>query len=149
METGYKQLYWEEIREGDLLPRVDIEITFRRVIMTPAATWDYMPGHHEPDYAQRQGQKTIFLNAFFLQGFIDRVVTSWAGPQTFIAKRKMTMITSIYAGDTAYGVGKVARVFQDDQGRAKAEVQVGMYNQDDTLCVSATVTIMLPSGSHQ
>lgn len=145
METAkYHQLRWEDVNENDTLPRVTIEVPYKRVIMTPAATWDYMPGHHEPDYARSQGQKTIYLNTLFFQGLIDRVITEWAGPGTFIARRKLAMKSSIYAGDTAYGQGRVTRVYQDDQGRCKVDVDVVISNQNG-VSATADATVILPN----
>ncbi len=41
--------------------------------MNASATWDYFPGHFDPEYAQRQGHPTIFVNTMHLAGFVDRV----------------------------------------------------------------------------
>ena len=48
----YSQRFWEDVRDGEQLPTVVDDITYRRVIMNAAATWDYFPGHHDPEYAR-------------------------------------------------------------------------------------------------
>ena len=77
MITGvsYAQRYWEDVEAGSVLPRVEDEITYRRVIMNPATTWDYFPGHHDPEYARSQGQPTIYINTMHFLGFVDRLAT--------------------------------------------------------------------------
>jgi acyl dehydratase len=141
--AGAKQLTWDDVNEGDAIPRVTTEVSLKRVIMDAAATWDYFPGHHNVDYAREQGQKTIYINTMFFQGFIDRVVTDWAGPQTWIVRRKMTMQRSIYAGDTMFGEGKVTRKWVDDDGRRLIDVDIAVGNDDGVAC-PASATILLP-----
>ena len=75
----YSQRYFEDVHPGDELPRVEDLITYRRVIMNPATTWDYFPGHHDPAYARAQGQPTIYVNTMHFLGFIDRLISEWAG----------------------------------------------------------------------
>ena len=142
--AGMQQREWEDVSEGETIPRVTTEVSLKRVIMDAAATWDYFPGHHNVDYAREQGQKTIYINTMFFQGWIDRVITDWAGPETAIARRKMTMQRSIYAGDTMFGEGKVTRRWVDDEGRHLVDVDIAVGNDDGIVC-PASATIVLPA----
>jgi len=139
----YVQRYFEDVQENEALPEVRLEVTYKRVIQDAAATLDYFPGHHDPEYAQAQGQKTVYLNTMCLQGFIDRVVTDWAGPHTFIFKRKMTMARSVYAGDTMYGKGRVLKKYAQD-GRHLVDIEIEVGNESG-VCCPASATIELPS----
>lgn len=134
--------YWDNISEGDEVSAVEMAIPFEKVIQDAAATQDYFPGHHNPAYAKHQGQKNIYLNTMAIEGFLDRVVTDWAGPHTFIRKRQMQMRASIYAGDTIVGRGKVDRRYQEN-GRYLLDLSISIANQDG-ICVPATLTIELP-----
>jgi hypothetical protein len=142
--TSIQQLYWDDIKDGDAIPTIMMEIPYKKVVMTVAATWDYMPGHHNPQYAQSQGQKTIYLNTFFFQGFADRVLTEWAGPQTFIAKRKLMMVNSVYAEDTVYGEGIVTAVYIDDLNQRKIDCNITLSTENG-VCSTAQITTILPS----
>jgi acyl dehydratase len=148
--VSYSQRYFEEISEGDQLPRVEEFVGFRRVIMTPGATGDYFPGHHDPEYARAQGQPTIYLNTMHIMGFIDRMVTDWAGPATFLVRRRVRLRHSLYAGDTLVGAGGViARRREDADGRVRhlIDVELSVDNQQGTCCASASVTAAVPSRS--
>jgi acyl dehydratase len=144
----YSQRWWEDVEADERLPRIEDEITFRRVIMNPATTWDYFPGHHDPEYARSQGQPTIYINTMHFMGFIDRVATTWAGPRSFIARRKMAMRRPIFAGDTMVGEGRVTRKYSDDTSdpaRHLVELEVTVSNQRGELCAPATVILELPT----
>ena len=143
---GFQQREWEDVAEGEVIPRVELDIPIKRVILDAAATRDYFPGHHNVDYAREQGQKTIYINTMMFQGFIDRVITDWAGPETRILRRRMTMQRSIYAGDVMYGEGRVTGRRIDEHGRHLVEVSIEVGNQDGVVC-PADATIELPGGA--
>ena len=148
--VSYEQRTWNEIEVGTVLPVVRDEITYRRVIMNPATTWDYFPGHHDPEYARAQGQPTIYINTMHFLGFIDRVATDWAGPRSFIARRKAALVHSIFAGDTMVAEGRVTKKYVDnagDQARHLVELEITVKNQDGVVCCPATVTLALPTSA--
>lgn len=102
-----------EVAVGTELPRLVDTITARRVVQNPGATGDYFPGHWDPDYARRQGQRAIYANSLHVFGLLDRAVTEWAGPQAFLVRRNVRLVSSMYAGDTVVVSGVVAATSRD------------------------------------
>lgn len=136
--------YWDDIKAGESITKITMDVPFEKVILDAAATQDFFPGHHNPEYAKNQGQKTIYLNTMAIEGFIDRVATDWAGAHTFIRMRQMQMKSSIYAGDTMSGEGKVENCYQDDKGRHLVDISIIISTQDGPR-VPATMTLELPT----
>lgn len=146
--VDYRQRHWEDVAAGEELPRSEDHLTYRRVIMNPAATGDFFPGHHDPEYARSQGHPTIYVNTAHVLGFVDRVVTGWGGPASFVARRAVSLQRPLYAGDTMVGEGRVTRVYrQQRQGLARhlVDLEVVVTNQDGAVCCPASVTVELPS----
>jgi acyl dehydratase len=144
----YTQRYIEDVVPGEELPRVEDEITYRRVVMNPATTWDYFPGHYDPAYARAQGQPTIYVNTMHFLGFIDRLVSAWAGPGSFLVRRQVSTKASIYAGDTMVGTGRViaTRCEEQDGGvRHLVDLELAVDNQHGLRCASALVSVALPA----
>jgi acyl dehydratase len=135
-------VFWDDITEGEALPVLSVNVTYKMAIMHVAAGWDYMPGHHEPDYAKSQGQETIFLNTLFHQSMVDRVMTDWAGPRGFVARRKLSMKGTIYPGDILTGEAKVTRRYAAD-GKHFLDLDIRLSNQTH-LCATAEATLILP-----
>ena len=106
-DTGFRRLDWHTLTVPVDLPEIVDEISYERVVMNASATWDYFPGHFDPEYAKRHGHPTIFVNTMHLAGFVDRIATDWAGPYSRVVRRKIALAGSIYAGDTMIGRGKV------------------------------------------
>jgi acyl dehydratase len=147
--TSHRRLMWDDVAVPAELAEVTDEIDYQRVVMNPGATWDYFPGHYDPDYAQRHGHPTIFVNTMHTAGFVDRIVTDWAGPYSRVVRRKVTLLGSIYAGDTMVGRGRAIGKRVDTAGDAPrhlVDLELGVFNQRDELCCSAEVTVELPNG---
>ena len=108
---------WDDVVEDAAIPSLVDEITARRVVQNPGATGDYFPGHWDPEYAKRQGQPAIYANSLHIFGLLDRAVTEWAGPHSFLVRRNVRLMSSMYAGDTVTVAGVVAgkRVEDDAQ----------------------------------
>jgi acyl dehydratase len=144
--TSYRRLAWDDISVPTDLPEVVDEIDYQRVVMNPGATWDYFPGHYDPLYAESDGHPTIFVNTMHLAGFVDRIATAWAGPYSRVVRRKVTLLGSIYAGDSMVGRGRVIDKRRDTSGAAPrhlVDLEIAIYNQRDELCCPAEVTLDL------
>ncbi|MBW0020134.1 MAG: MaoC family dehydratase [Mycobacterium sp.] len=140
-------LDWSEIDIPVELPEVIDEISYQRVVQNAGATWDYFPGHFDPEYAQSQGNPTIFVNTMHLAGFADRVATDWAGPGSRVVRRAMRLGSPIYAGDTMVGRGRAVAKRRDasvDPPRCLIDIQIQVTNQHGTLCCPVELTLQLP-----
>ena len=136
--TG-SRIEWAAVVVGTELPGIVDPIDYQRVVMNPGATWDYFPAHYDPEYAVRHGHPTIFVNTMHIAGFVDRIVTDWAGPRSRVVRRKIALQGSIYAGDSMVGRG---RVVAKRDGRL-VDLEVTVSNQRDELCCPAEVTLEL------
>jgi acyl dehydratase len=107
---------WEDLAEGAVLPEIALEVTEQTVILVPVATWDLFPGHHSPSYARSQGQPDMYLNTIALQGIADRSVTDHLGAGTWVVRRKLAMLDSVYPGDRLAGRARVLALRRDAPG---------------------------------
>ncbi|MGH3674467.1 MAG: MaoC/PaaZ C-terminal domain-containing protein [Mycobacterium sp.] len=142
--TSHRRLTWSEITVPADLAEVVDEISYQRVVMNPGATWDYFPGHYDPRYAESHGHPTIFVNTLHLAGFIDRIATDWAGPYSRVVRRKVSLVGSVYAGDSMVGRGRVVKK-RRDASRCLVDLEIAVYNQRDELCCPAEVTLEFPA----
>jgi acyl dehydratase len=142
--TEYHRLDWDQIDVPVDLPETVDEISYDRVVMNAGATWDYVPWHYDPEYARSHGIPTIFVNTMHLAGFVDRIATDWAGPYSRVVRRKVTLLGSIYAGDSMVGRGRVVDKRCDTSGakpRYLVDLQIAVSNQRGELCCPAEVTL--------
>lgn len=133
-------MMWDEIVVPAELPEVADEISYQRVVMNAGTTWDYIPWHYDPVYAQTHGHPTIFVNTMHLAGFVDRIATDWAGPRSRVVRRKVSLAGSIYAGDSMVGRGRVVAK-RCEAGRHLVDLEIAVCNQRGELCCPAEVTV--------
>jgi len=134
----YESLPISEIDAGHTLPEIIFPVSYRTVIHNVAATRDFYPGHHDPEFARDQGTETIYLNTMAFQGLVDRFALGWAGPAWEVDERRIEMQASAVAGDTLSLRGEVIEV--DRTGDQTVKLEGGVYKADTCIC-PATVTI--------
>ncbi len=71
---------------GDKLPDWDLNVTATVIVAGAIASRDFMPVHHDKDYAQAQFAPDIFMNILTTNGYVARYVTDWAGPEARVTK---------------------------------------------------------------
>lgn len=138
-------LSFEDVREGQELPSVVLPVTLSRCVMDAAATRDFFPGHHDRDYARGQNARDAYLNTMFLHGFVDRVVTDWAGPTARVRRRTLRMIAPVCSGDTMQARATVVRC---DAAAAVVDVDVWIHTEQG-LCATALVSVVVPSAGRR
>ena len=79
-------LQGSDVKVGDALPEFELPVTSTVIVAGAIASRDFMPAHHDRDFATGQGAPDIFMNILTTNGYIARFVTDWAGPQAFVRK---------------------------------------------------------------
>lgn len=139
-------LDWHRLTIPAELPETIDEISFQRVVMNAGTTWDYIPWHFDHRYAESHGHPTIFVNTMHIAGFVDRLATDWAGPMSRVVRRKVSLLGSIYAGDSMVGRGKAVGkrcVTSGESARYLVDLEITVLNQRGELCCPAEVTVEL------
>lgn len=131
---------FDDVRVGDELPGLAIQMGLTGIMAAAVATRDYQPVHHDPDLARSLGNKDVFFNTHTTAGFLERFVMEWAGPAAFLKSVKFRMGTPNYAGDTLSLRGRVAECRAADR---TVVVAVAGTNAGGTH-VDGTVTVQLP-----
>jgi acyl dehydratase len=71
---------------GDELPPFDLDVTATVIVAGAIASRDFMPVHHDRDYAQAQGAPDLFMNILTTNGYVARYATDWAGPNARVRR---------------------------------------------------------------
>jgi len=98
-----------EAPTGPKLPDFDLDVTATRVVAGAIASRDFMPVHHDRDYAQSQGAPDIFMNILTTNGYVARYLTDWAGPQAELKKIDVKLGAPAVPGKTLRFRGQVIR----------------------------------------
>ena len=141
------QRHFEDVKEGDEVPKVAFPITIQRLVMEAGANRDFNGIHHNREIAHSNGAPDMFCNNFFLQGMWERTVREYIGLRGVIKKiGPFRMKIFNPAGDTVAVQGRVARKFQEN-GQNLVELEVWSENSKGVSVGPGPVLVTLPSQS--
>jgi acyl dehydratase len=133
---------WSQIAVGDELPVLDLPLTASVIVAGAIASRDFMPVHHDKDYAIAQGAPDIFMNILTTNGYVSRYVTNWAGPEAMIEKIAIRLGVPALPGAKMRFTGSVAST---ERTGSFGRVEVKMSGTTDIGDhVTGTVALTLP-----
>jgi hypothetical protein len=112
---------------GEDLPPFDLDVTATVVVAGAIASRDFMPVHHDRDYANAQGAPDIFMNILTSNGYVSRYVTDWAGGDSQIRQISTRLGGPAIPGKPLRFRGQVANESVVD-GERRVEVVVRADN---------------------
>ncbi len=98
---------------GTALPDMVLPLDRTTIIAGAIASQDFEDVHHDPAKANARGTKDIFLSINTTNGFVDRYVTDWAGPDARIRSVSLRLGVPSFAGDTMTMSGEVTQQSDD------------------------------------
>ncbi len=135
-------LVWDDVQVGDELPPLVLEMTATRVVAGAIASRDFMPVHHDREYANSQGAPDIFMNILSDTGYCTRFLTDWAGPEAMVKALAIRLGVPVFPGSVLTFIGSVVGAELVD-GEGTVEVALRATN-DLGDHVSGTARLVLP-----
>ncbi len=128
-----------EIAVGDELPAFELPVTSTVIVAGAIASRDFMPVHHDPEYARAQGAPDMFMNILTTNGYVARFVTDWAGAEAMLRSIKIRLGVPAIPGQPLRFTGRVGGV-REEAGKRVIDVEVRAANE---LGDHATGTVQL------
>lgn len=120
--SGYPQSTGA-ISVGQKLPELVVPITASAIVASAIATNDFENVHHDKAAAQATGVPDIFMNILTTNGFVQRFVSDWSGPEVRIVNIDIKLGAPNFVGDTMTLTGEVAEIDGD-----RANIRVSGHN---------------------
>ena len=135
---------WDEVQVGDELPTLSIDVTPTVIVAGAIASRDFMPVHHDRDYANAQGAPDIFMNILSTTGHCSRFLTDWAGPEAMVTRLAIRLGVPTFPGTTLTFTGRVVGTKRQGGGEGLVDVELRAAN-DLGDHVTGTATLSLPT----
>ncbi len=130
------------IAVGDELPPFDLPVTSTVIVAGAIASRDFMPAHHDREFAIAQGAPDMFMNIFTTNGYVSRFVTDWAGPEAMLRSIAVRLGAPAIPGQPLRFSGQVAQMSHEGD-ECVIEVAVRAAN-DLGDHATGTVVVTLP-----
>lgn len=128
-----------EVKVGDELPTFALPVTSTVIVAGAIASRDFMPAHHDSEYARGQGAPDMFMNILTTNGYVCRYVTDWAGPEAMVRKIAIRLGGPAIPGQPLRFSGQVLSA--DEEGDERV-IEVSVRAAND-LGDHATGTVLL------
>ena len=113
------------------------------IVAGAIASRDFMPVHHDRDYANEQGAPDIFMNILSDTGYCSRFLTDWAGPDAMVQRLAIRLGVPVFPGHTLTYTGEVTGRRRATATTAIVEVEFRAIN-DLGEHVGGTAPLSLP-----
>ncbi|MCP5060661.1 MAG: MaoC family dehydratase [bacterium] len=130
------------ISVGDELPAFALPVTSTVIVAGAIASRDFMPAHHDPEFARAQGAPDLFMNILTTNGYVARYITDWAGPETMVRSIRIRLGGPAVPGQALHFTGQVTNVAEEGDEHV-VEVSVRAAN-DLGDHATGTVVLSLP-----
>jgi acyl dehydratase len=102
-----------EIHVGDELPDFELTVTSTVIVAGAIASRDFMPAHHDAEYAKSQGAPDVFMNILTTNGYVSRFITDWAGPEAMVRKIAIRLGAPAVPGQPLRFSGQVTKTSRE------------------------------------
>ena len=128
---------------GLKLPDLFLPVTRKLVSMGAAASRDWQPQHHDPDWAREAGLPDIIMNNYTQAGLISRFVTDWSGPAGRIGRLRFAMRRPLCPVGNLTIRGAVVDLSAESDTLIWTEIDAEILVGDD-IVTTATIRVALP-----
>ncbi len=141
--TLARSLPFADLKAGDEIPSFELPLSYTRIVAGAIASRDFMPAHHDKEYAQAHGAPHIFLNIMTSNALVARYLTDWAGPEAMLRSIKVRLGVPAIPGHVLRFTGRVESLrTEGDEGvvevALQASTELGAH-------VTGTATLSLPA----
>lgn len=140
--TRHTTLPFDAIHVGDEITPLDVPVTATLIVAGAIASRDYMPVHHDREFATRQGSPDIFLNILTTNGLCVKFLHDWAGPEAMVKKLSIRLGVPTFPNDTLHFTGTVTgKSVVNDEGLVEVSLK-GTNRLGDHVSGTAVLSLL-------
>jgi acyl dehydratase len=136
-------LAWRDINVGDEVTPLEIPLTTTVIVAGAIASRDFMPVHHDREFANKQGSPNVFMNILTTNGLCVRFLTDWAGPEAMVTKLAIRLGVPAFPNDPLRFTGTVTGTSEGAGGEGFFDIAFkGTNSLGDHVSGTATLSLL-------
>jgi len=150
-----KQLYWEDVKEGDEVTPLPKIATSQMLVRWAGASGDFNPLHYDEAFAATQGVGKPIVHGALKRQWLVQLMTDWIRPQGTLKHfscqyrsmdypRAMQTIATPAEGETWTCKGKITKKYVEGEEHC-ADCDIWIENGKGEVTTLGKATVILPS----
>lgn len=150
-----KQLYWEDVNEGDEVPVILKIATAQSLVKWAGASGDFVPIHYDDQFAKASGLPMVIVHGALKRQWLVQLMTDWIGDEGFLKKfscqyrqvdvpRLMKSLSEPQDGETWQCKGKVTKKYSEGNDHF-LNCEIWVENGKGEVTTPGKATVILPS----
>lgn len=131
---------WENLKEGDDLPPVELRPDLGQVIKHCAYGWAFAPFFYDVDAARAMGMPGTLIPGPLKADLICTVLEGWLGEDGFVRQVRAAHRRPDITGRRIIVQGRVARRYEED-GARRADLELVTINENGEPSVRAFAVV--------
>ncbi|HXH23065.1 MAG TPA: MaoC/PaaZ C-terminal domain-containing protein [Dehalococcoidia bacterium] len=128
-----EQVYWDDVKEGDEIPRLVKNCSTQQLVMWAAASGDFYQIHYDETFAKGTGLKDIIVHGALKNAFLGQLLHDWIAPGGQIVRYGCSYRGMDYPNQEIICRGIVKKKYQEG-GKNLVELEIwtetGKANDD-------------------
>ena len=150
-----KQLYWEDVKEGDAVTALPKVATTQTLVKWAGASGDFVPIHYDEQFAQASGLPMVIVHGALKRQWLVQLMTDWIGDEGTLRKfscqyrqidvpRRMKSLGEPHSGETWQCQGKVTKKYTEGNDYF-VDCEIWVENGKGEVTTPGKATVILPS----
>ena len=138
------QVYFEDVQEGDEIPKLVKNCSTQQLVMWAAASGDFYQIHYDKDFAKATGLKNIIVHGALKNAFLGQLLHDWVGDPRRIKKFGCSYRGMDEPNQDIICRGVVRRKYQEN-GENIVELEIWTENPQGQKTSPGSAVVTLPS----
>lgn len=138
------QVYFEDIKEGDEIPRLKKNCSTQQLVLWAAGSGDFYQIHYDVEFAKGTGLSGIIVHGALKNAFLGQLLHDWIGEQGTLRKFGCSYRGMDLPDQDILCRGTVTKKYTDG-GKNYVELDVWTENPQGKKTSPGTALVTLPS----
>jgi acyl dehydratase len=142
-ETATKQVYWDDVQEGQEIPALKKNPSTQQLVQWAAGSGDFYQIHYDVEFAKNNNLPGLIVHGALKHAFLGQMLHEWVRYDGRIKQYGVSYRGMDYPAQEMTCRGTVTRKYEEN-GEALVDLEIWTENPEGQKTTPGTATVILP-----